>query len=218
MGNFDMDKYFDDFFSAHTNAGESIDDIVAKFTESANRALKVQREEEEAKRKAEEEATRKAELQKLKISAFTDVMDCLMEFLLDYDYITAEEYDEFWREWDEESCLELIAELDHLASALKTLQNVDIDAFLKDFLTLPEGDKVQEVSEKSNTNTSADTEWKMLRPVDSVSQQTVPVQKDDKNMNKNADKKGGKTPVIRVKLPKPNDFMDILNDFLGGLK
>lgn len=218
MDNFDMDKYFDDFFSTHTNAGESIDDIVAKFTESANRALKVQREEEEAKRKAEEEAKCKAELQKLKISAFTDVMDCLMAFLLDYDYITAEEYDEFWREWDEESCLELIAELDNLASALKTLQNVDIDAFLKDFLIPVEKDKIQEVSEKSNTNTSADTEWKMLKPVDNTSQQTVPVQKDDKNMNKNADKKCGKTPVIRVKLPKPNDFMDILNDFLGGLK
>ena len=218
MDNFDMDKYFDDFFSVHTNAGESIEDIVAKFTESANRALKVQREEEEAKHKAEEEAKCRAELQKWKISAFTDVMDCLMEFLLDYDYITAEEYDEFWKKWDEESCLELLAELDHLASVLKTFQSIDLDALLKDFLTPLEKDKIQEVSEKSNTNTSADTGWKMLRPVDSTSQQTVPVQKDDKNMNKNTDKKGGKTPVIRVKLPKSNDFMDILNDFLGGLK
>ena len=202
---------FDTFIEEQAKNGLSIDDIVAKFTDSANRVLKLQREEEEAKRKAAEE---KAAKQQRRIEDFTCVMDYFMEFLLDYDYITADEYDQFWRDWDEETCAELLAELEHLASVMKTWQSVNFDAFLKDFLTPPEEDKVQEVSKKSDT----DTEWKTIGPMDNASQQTVPIQKDEKNKNKTEEKKDGKVPVIRVKLPKPNDFMDILNEFLGGLK
>lgn len=209
---------FDTFIEEQAKNGLSIDDIVAKFTDSANRALKLQREEEEAKRKAAEEAKRKAEeeaaKQQRRAEDFTCVMDYFMEFLLDYDYITADEYDQFWNSWDEETCAELLAELEYLASAVKTLQNVDFDVILKDFLTSSEKDKIQEISEKSNT----DTEWKTIGPVSGASQQIVPIQKDEKNKNKTEEKKDGKVPVIRVKLPKPNDFMDILNEFLGGLK
>ena len=213
MDNFDMNKYFDDFFITHTNAGDSIDDIVAKFTESANRALKIQREEE-AKRKAEEKAKLAEQKLQDKRDEFTEVMNAFMHFMVKYEYITNDEYDQFWKDWSVEECDELFAELDRIASAFKFLQSEECNAFLKDFLNPLGENKIQKVSEKSNTNTSADTEWKTIGSVGSASQQTAPVQKDDKNMNK----KSGKTPVIRVKLPKPNDFMDIFNDFLGGLK
>lgn len=208
---------FDSFIEEQTKNGLSIDDIVAKFTDSANRALKLQREEEEAKRKAAEEAKRKAEeeaaKQKLRAEDFTLVLDYFMEFLLDYDYITTDEYDQFWNDWNEETCIEMLKELDQIIKALKKLDNMDLEQLFNDFFPITSLTH-SKAEVKPDQNVNEPVEWKTIRPVDSASQQTAPIQKDEKN----EDKKGGKTPVIRVKLPKPNDFMDILNDFLGGLK
>ena len=205
---------FDSFIEEQAKSGLSIDDIVAKFTESANRALKLQREEEEAKRKAAEEAKRKAEeeaaKQKRRIEDFNVVMDYFMEFLLDYDYITADEYDEFWHDWDEEACAELLKELDQVTTALKKLDNMDLDQLLNDFFPITALTH-SKAEIKPDQNVNEPIEWK-------TENQNVQIQKDEKNKNKTEEKKDGKVPVIRVKLPKPNDFMDILNDFLGGLK
>lgn len=185
MDNFDMGKYFDDFFAAHTGAGESLDDIVASFTNAANRAIAAQKAAEEEKRKAEEAAKLAEQEKACKRSDFTDVMEVFMEFMRNYKYITDDEYDQFWKDWNVEACNELLNSLDEIKNLSDKFSN-DLDFFaeLLGSLGAPKEDK---------DNVQPDKIEKTQTPVKTK-------------------------PIIKVKLPHPETFMDILNGFLGSDK
>lgn len=189
MDNFDMNKYFDDFFAAHTNAGESIDDIMAAFANAANRVLTAKKAAEEEKRKAEEAEKLAALKKEQKRKNFEDVMDTMMEFLLDYDYITDDEYDKFWKDWDDEFCDELLNSLDEIKNWSKKFSD-DLD-FLEDLIDSLGIPAAKEDEDKNNIQPS--------KPVDKTDAQPS-VQKN---------------PIIKVKLPHAENFFDLLNEFLG---
>lgn len=185
MDNFDMNKYFDDFFAAHTGAGKSIDDIMASFTDAANRALVAQKAAEEEKRKAEEAEKLAAQEKEYKRNDFTNVMDVFMDFMVEYKYITDEEYEQFWKDWDVETCDELLDSLDEIKNfANKFSNDLSFFADLLDSLGAPAEKKDED---KNNVQPSKpDTQ--------------APAQKK---------------PVIKVRLPHPESFIDILNGFMG---
>lgn len=188
MDNFDMGKYFDDFFAAHTGAGESLDDIVASFTNAANRAIAAQKAAEEEKRKAEEAAKLAEQEKEEKRNDFTDVMEVFMDFMLKYEYITVDEFDQFWKDWNVDTCYELLNSLDEIKNlADKFSDDLDFFADLLGGLGAPKAVK----EDKDN-----------VQP-DKIEKAQTPVQKK---------------PVIKVKLPHPETFMDILNGFLGSDK
>lgn len=185
MDNFDMNKYFDDFFAAHTGAGKSIDDIMASFTDAANRALVAQKAAEEEKRKAEAAAKLAEEKKQNKRNDFTYVMDLFMDFMLEYKYITTDEYDQFWKDWNDEACDELLDSLDEIKNfANKFSDDLNFFADLLNSLGAPAEKKDED---KNNVQPSKPD----AQP---------PVQKK---------------PVIKVKLPHPESFIDILNGFMG---
>lgn len=185
MDNFDMNKYFDDFFAAHTGAGKSIDDIMASFTDAANRALVAQKAAEEEKRKAEAAAKLAEEKKQNKRNDFTKVMELFMDFMLEYEYITTDEYDQFWKDWDVEACDDLLDSLDEI----KNLANKFSDdlAFFADLFSGLGASTEKKNEDKNN-----------VQPAKTDAQ--APVQKK---------------PVIKVKLPHPESFIDILNGFMG---
>lgn len=185
MDNFDMNKYFDDFFAAHTGAGKSIDDIMASFTDAANRALIAQKAAEEEKRKAEAAAKLAEEKKQNKRNDFTKVMELFMDFMLEYEYITTDEYDQFWKEWDVEACDDLLDSLDEIKNLANKFSD-DLVFFADLFGGL--GASTEKKSEDKNNVQPAKTD---AQP---------PVQKK---------------PVIKVKLPHPESFIDILNGFMG---
>lgn len=188
MDDFNMNKYFDDFFAKHTNAGESLDDIVASFTNAANRAIAAQKAAEEEKRKAEEAAKLAEQEKACKRSDFTDVMEVFMEFMRNYEYITDDEYDQFWKDWNTEACDELLNSLDEIKNlADKFSDDLDFFADLLGSLGAPKAVK------EDKDNVQPDKIEKVQTPVKTK-------------------------PVIKVKLPHPETFMDILNGFLGSDK
>lgn len=188
MDNFDMNKYFDDFFAAHTGAGKSIDDIMASFTDAANRALIAQKAAEEEKRKAEEAAKLAEQEKARKCHDFTEVMEVFMEFMLNYEYITCDEYDQFWKDWNVEVCDELLDSLDEIKNLADKFSN-DLDFFTDLFggLSAPKAAKEDKDNVQPNKTEKTQTPVKTK-------------------------------PVIKVKLPHPETFMDILNGFLGSDK
>lgn len=187
MDNFNMSKYFDDFFAAHTGAGESIDDIMASFTDAANRALVAQKAAEEEKRKAEAAAKLAAEKKQNKRNDFTKVMELFMDFMLEYKYITTDEYDQFWKDWDVEACDDLLDSLDEIKNlANKFSDDLDFFADLFGCLGVP-------TEKKSEDKDNAQPE----------------------KMEKKAQVPAKKNPVIKVKLPNPESFIDILNGFIN---
>lgn len=187
MDNFDMSKYFDDFFAAHTGAGESIDDIMASFTDAANRALIAQKAAEEEKRKAEAAAKLAEQKKEYKRNDFTGVMDTFMDFMLEYEYITNDEYDQFWKDWNTETCDELLDSLDEIKNLADKFSD-DLDFFADLFGCL--GAPAEKKSEDKDNVQSEKTEKKAQAPVK-------------------------KNPVIKVKLPNPESFIDILNGFIN---
>lgn len=184
MDNFDMNKYFDDFFAAHTGAGESIDDIMASFTDAANRALTAQKVAEEEKRKAEAAAKLAEQKKEFKRNDFTSVMDTFMDFMLQYEYITTDEYDQFWKDWNTETCDELLDSLDEVKHLAEKFSD-DLD-FFADLLGGLDAFKSTKEDKENVQPAKADAQ--------------PPVQKK---------------PVIKVKLPNPESFIDILNGFIG---
>jgi hypothetical protein len=107
-----------------------------------------------------------------------------MDFMLNYEYITTDEYDQFWKDWNTETCDELLDSLDevkHLADKFSD----DLD-FFADLLGGLDAFKSTK-EDKAN-----------VQPAKANAQ--PPVQKK---------------PVIKVKLPNPESFIDILNGFIG---
>lgn len=188
MDDFNMNKYFDDFFAKHMNAGESLDDIVASFTNAANRVIATQKAAEEEKRKAEEAAKLAEQEKACKRSDFTDVMEVFMEFMRKYKYITDDEYDQFWKDWNVEVCNELLDSLDEIKNLSDKFSN-DLDFFAELLGSLGSPKAVKE--DRDN-----------VQP-DKIEKAQIPIKTK---------------PVIKVKLPHPETFMDILNGFLGSDK
>lgn len=189
MDNFDMNKYFDDFFAAHTGAGKSIDDIMTSFADAANRALAAEKAADEEKRKAEEAAKLAEQKKEQKRNDFEAVMDELMGFMLEYEYITDDEYNKFWKDWNEEFCDELLDSLDEIKNLTKKFSD-DLNFFadLLDGLDIP---ATKKDDDKNNIQ--------LTKPLNKTDTQ-APVQKN---------------PVIKVRLPHSETFMDLLNEFLG---
>ena len=212
-----MDSGFYDLINDLFSNGLTTDDIASQFTNTLNAINEDRRAKEEAARLASQRHNQM-------VMDFRDLMKDVAYFLVTYDFIPEDEFEEYG-DISYDTAEEF---LDHLKDTITAFND------LKDYIDIanPWNEETLKVLEKAlekedKNNLVPETRSQTIKTPDSTItiKQLTPeeaknkaeeIQEDIKKMNDKINEKMGKFPKMHVHIPTEEEFLKALQKFLGN--
>lgn len=212
-----MDSGFYDLINDLFSNGLTTDDIASQFTNTLNAINEDRRAKEEAARLASQ---RHDEM----IADFQGLMGDIAYFLVTYDFIPEDSFEEY-SNISAEDAEEFLNHLKDVIAAFSDLEKYIESANLLDDETLKAIEEIFDREEKNNL--VPETRSQTIKTPDSTItiKQLTPeeaknkaeeIQDDIKKMNDKINEKMNKFPKMHVHIPTEEEFLKALQKFLGN--
>lgn len=212
-----MDSGFYDLINDLFSNGLTTDDIASQFTNTLNAINEDRRAKEEAARLASQ---RHNEM----IADFQGLMGDIAYFLVTYDFIPEEDFEEY-SNISAEDAEEFLNHLKDVINTFSDLEKYIESANLLDDKTLKAIEEIFDREEKNNL--VPETRSQTIKTPDSTItiKQLTPeeaknkaeeIQDDIKKMNDKINEKMSKFPKMHVHIPTEEEFLKALQKFLGN--